>query len=245
MKNKSYKYIISSLFIVLFIVLFVLMFQNKKYSSQLYAIQLREAEAHEPYVEEQEDVNWYIESWENSLRKMSIQADAVFFGDSITFGSNFQVAFKDKVIVNMGIPGNGVGELTARADMLTAVNPKKIFIMIGINGLKADAIEYFKEKYQELIDAVRVNCPDAKIYLQSVLPISVDQELAYTDNNTIIQFNEEIENLSNSNDCTYIDIHKFYYDGSQLKPEVTTDGIHLKSEAYQSWIDLIRAYIYE
>lgn len=43
--------------------------------------------------------------WENTIEKLHIDFDVAFFGNSITYGSDFQKAFPDKKNNNSWIPG--------------------------------------------------------------------------------------------------------------------------------------------
>lgn len=45
--------------------------------------------------------NWTLLSWKTSLKNLEINSDIVFFGDSITRGSNFHKKFTNKKIVNL------------------------------------------------------------------------------------------------------------------------------------------------
>lgn len=212
----------------------------KKYSGYLDEIKIREEENSEQYVEEDDTINWYTESWNNCLKQMAISADAVFFGDSITFDGDFQSMFPDKMVVNLGVPGNGISELINRANQVALVNPKKVFVLAGINGLKEDSLEYAVAKYKELINTLKEQNPEAEIYVQSVLPVSVDKELSYVTNDIIMKFNDSVKAMASECRIEYVDLHSVYYKNKQMDPKATRDGIHLKAEAYDRWVKIIK-----
>ena len=59
-----------------------------------------------------------------------------------------------------------------RTNQIKAVNPEKVFVMAGINGLLIQTEQKFTEKYATLVDSIKLAVPTAKIYLQSILPVN-------------------------------------------------------------------------
>ena len=59
---------------------------------------------HTPYVPERTD-GGCVDSWNNCIKKLDMQADVVFFGDSHIAGGNFQKAFPDVKSINLGYIG--------------------------------------------------------------------------------------------------------------------------------------------
>lgn len=191
---------------------------------------------------------WCINGWTNCLKKLNLANQIVFFGNSITRGSNFHESFPDKDICNLGYSGNTLDDLISRIEMVKAVHPEKIFIMGGINGLRITPIDVFKEKYEALINNIHDSIPDAKIYVQSILPINpkmhAGKKLGKI-NDKIISCNAIIKNIANTHGLTYIDLYNHYAEDGMLPENITIDGIHLKPESYSLWAALIKPYIYE
>ncbi|MBO4913638.1 MAG: hypothetical protein J5449_00390, partial [Oscillospiraceae bacterium] len=61
--------------------------------------------------------------------------DVLFYGDSITAGGNFGDYFPDLKVVNLGINGATLEDLTEWVPRVSANRPGKIFVMAGSNNL--------------------------------------------------------------------------------------------------------------
>jgi len=187
---------------------------------------------------------WCIQGWNNTLKKMNVDFDVVFFGNSITCGSSFHEYFPDISICNLGYPGDGLDGMMLRVKQIKAVNAKKVFIMAGINGLKSQPLDVFKNKYEHLIKAIKTDNPEIIIYLQSILPVNNKiSNNKYASNEKIKNANEIINNLADENDCVYIDVNQLYVKDGELDSSITKDGVHLLPEAYDRWADLLKPYI--
>lgn len=187
---------------------------------------------------------WCIRSWTNTLKKMNVDIDVVFFGNSITSGSSFHEYFPNTSICNLGYSGDHLDGMMLRVNQIKAVNAEKVFIMAGINGLKWQTLDVFEYKYKCLIEAIKKDNPEIKIYLQSILPVNNDiSDNKYASNDKINEANNIIKNIAANNECTYIDVHRLYLKDGKLDPSLTEDGIHLKKEAYKRWGNLLKPYI--
>lgn len=140
--------------------------------------------------------------------------------------------------------GDTLVGMAKRTDMITAVKPEKIFVMGGINAIKGKPVEDFIKEYEELLKNIKATAPDARIYVQSMLPVSKEQEEIYCTNDNIMKFNSEIEKLALNYGCVYINLYSIYEKDGYMDESMTTDGLHLKSEAYKLWADEIEKYIY-
>lgn len=183
-------------------------------------------------------------SWRKSLAQLDYDADIAFFGDSITAGGNWQQWFSEYKIINLGVQGNALEDMNERIDMLWAVRPEKVFIMGGINGITKVSVDPYVTRYELMIDEIKEYLPGVEIYIQSVLPISVEKGKRYNiDNETIKRFNLELQKMAEEKNCVYIDLYKLYESDGVLNPIMTRDGVHLKEEAYEPWVETIRPYI--
>ena len=187
---------------------------------------------------------WAVKGWENTMLKLNYKADIVFFGNSITYYGSFNKAFPDKKIVNLGYPGDNIDGMIRRVETVKAVNPDKVFLMAGINGLRDMDLNDFTIKYNLLVDSIRKAVPNAEIYLQSILPVNSLRVKDYGNNNKIAQANKIIKNISKNKICKYIDLFGIYIYNNEMPTELTVDGIHLKDSAYQRWYDNIRTFVY-
>jgi lysophospholipase L1-like esterase len=183
-------------------------------------------------------------------------SDACFIGDSRTVGLemnsdkpkadfyasqglNIGTALTEQVITlengNLGTVVEGVSQKQY----------KRIFIMFGINELGWPYPETFVEDYVELIKQVQAVQPDAKIYVQSILPVS--SKATQTDevftNSNIDAFNEYVKQAADETGTEYLDVNSYFKDASGSLPEdAATDGIHFIKEYCLDWIDLL-AYL--
>lgn len=188
---------------------------------------------------------WAVQGWTNTLKKMNIDCDVVFLGNSITNGSDFQSYFHDVKIVNLGYSGDIIPSMIDRVEMVKAVNPEKIFIMAGTNDLAHVSIEKYVERYTALIIKLKKELPDARLYLQSVLPVNHSMRRDYASNNKIEEANVEVAKLAHQYGCAYINLYDLYEEDGEMNKELTRDGVHLKPEAYSIWADAIRERVYE
>lgn len=182
--------------------------------------------------------------WENCIKYMNYNADITFFGDSIVSGGDFKKYFPEiETIINLGLPGDTLYGMYNRIEMLISTNPKKIFILGGINSLKNTNIESCVMRYDTMISDIKEGVPNVQLYIQSVLPISEEKERICADNSMIRQFNQRLEAISQKYNCIYIDLYSLYEKDGYMNPELTSDGVHLKPEAYNLWAVKIKDYI--
>ena len=195
---------------------------------------------------DKEHPNYWVErSWENCLRKKNIKCEIAFYGNSIIYNSDFTSYFPDKDIINLGVPGENIEGLIRRIKLLECTQPKKIFIMIGINNI-GEPTKDIGEKYDSLLCRIKETLPHAKLYVHSILPINHTAYKKYSTNNKIKECNFTIAKLAKRHHITYIDLYSLYIQGEELPMSLThDDGIHLKPQAYDRWAENIRQYIYE
>jgi len=187
--------------------------------------------------------NWAVKGWNNMLEKMDYDADIVFFGDSITSGSDFRAYFPNEKIVVSGYPGDSLIGMKERVAGIAAVVPEKVFVLGGINGLKDGKVEQSVSLYRQLLVELKDSLPDTEIYIQSVLPISKEKETTVCQNSTIMAFNNRLAQLAEENKMTYVDLYSAYEWNGEMNPNHTRDGVHLKTEAYACWASIIAEYI--
>ena len=175
--------------------------------------------------------------------------EIVFLGDSISDINEWGNAFPDLNIINRGINGDTTFGVLNRLDNIIKLKPKKVFILIGINDItKGVSDEDILKNYDSIISTLKEGSPDTEIYIQSVLP--TNQELASeyyqmkTNNDTILATNQEIENMSKSQNVVYVDLYKNFIDTKgQLDAAYTIDGIHLNAKGYKIWEEVLKVYL--
>jgi len=176
------------------------------------------------------------------------EEEIILLGDSITDGNEWAELFGNERLKNRGISGDVTDGVLYRLDEVTESKPEKIFIMIGVNDLaRGRSAEYVLSHYEKIIDRIQQDSPDTEIYIQSILPVN-DQFSQFTSHyekaDEIKAVNEELEQLANRRDLTYIDLFDdMSVDGDQLNPEYTEDGLHLNGNGYMVWKSEIEQYM--
>lgn len=113
----------------------------------------------------------------------------------------------------------------------------KIYIKVGLNEMGSSE-EKFEAKYAELIARLREMEPRAIIYIHAVLPVTAAKSASDgTHNNPkIIARNASLKQFAIQQKCYYIDAGPVLSDESGcLRPEMTSDGIHLASRYMGVW----------
>ncbi len=170
--------------------------------------------------------------------------DVLFYGDSITAGGNFGDYFPGLRVVNLGINGATIENLTEWVPDVSANHPARIFVMAGGNNLNAENVERCTELFRGLLDALREACPYAEIFVESMLPL--DKAIAFSwncPNRVVRDYNGRLEALAGEYGLAYLDIYPAYEYRGGLNSELTEDGIHLKDDAFGPWAEIVRPYI--
>ena len=111
----------------------------------------------------------------------------------------------------------------------------KIFMMFGENeiGWIGDA---FFERYEALIDKVKLNQPKAKIYLISITPISKkvsDEDVDGLNTERVKAYNSGIQTVARNVGATYVDLFTLLADNDGYLPaDAATDGVHFGEDYY-------------
>ena len=188
---------------------------------------------------------WARKGWVNTVEKLYTEFDVAFFGNSITAGSDFQMKFPDKKIINLGYSGDNMIGMLRRVPMIKAANPKKIFIMAGTNDLVHVDLEEYGKRYGNLLRTIKEAVPNARIYIQSVLPSNHELK-DISPNEKVQEANEIAKDLAGAFGCSYINLYDLYVDDkNELSKELTKDGVHLHKNAYDRWAEAIRSLVYE
>lgn len=172
-----------------------------------------------------------------------------FYGDSIT--QQFQALNAYNHIVNLGIGGNKTVELIGRFRELYAVQPDRLFMMIGINDYLVNQgvwphgfqIPFF-QTYEVLMKLIKMNLPRTDVYLLSILPIRegfLKADVIDRYNTGIREYNDWISKLADTYGFHFINLVPHFVDNKgHLRSEFTVDGIHLNNLGYETYLNQIR-----
>jgi len=114
----------------------------------------------------------------------------------------------------------------------------KIYIKVGINEMGWGTEAGFEEVYAQLIADLRAVEPRAIIYVHAVLPVTAAKSASDRSHNNpnIIARNTALEQFAKDQRCYFIDAGPAVSDENGcLKPETTSDGIHLSSKSMGAW----------
>lgn len=175
--------------------------------------------------------------------------DIVFVGNSLTEGGKWGELLKKKNIVNRGIVGDEIMGIYDRMEQILPGKPKKIFLMSGTNDVSHDlTTDEIVSRMALLIDRIQAESPKTKLYLQSLLPINESfgrYKRMNGKTSQIPEINEKLKVLAQEKGIVFIDLFPlFTQPGTNvLRSELTTDGLHLKEEAYTIWAKALKPYI--
>jgi len=173
-----------------------------------------------------------------------IDNETLFIGDSLTDYGQWESLFENKNIVNLGIAGDRIDGVISRILPEISHKPSKIFLMIGINNIRAnEKVTQILNKYEILIKMIRIGSPQTRLYIQTILPTYGFNAIT---NQNIIEINKKLKIYAAKYNCTYVDIYDSLIDkNSQLIYNYSFDGTHLNGEGYQVWQSRIEDLVNE
>jgi lysophospholipase L1-like esterase len=192
-----------------------------------------------------EKVNWYYKNYrhwkETKLLYDLLPNDSneiIFLGNSITYGCDWSELLSNSNIKNRGIISDNTDGILARLNEITESKPDKIFFNIGINDLALDMrISEIVKNYEEILDQIKQSSPKTKVYIQNVLPTN---NRPLCSNDTISVLNKHLEILANKKTIKYINLHdRFLNEKGKLDMKLSIDGLHLNSEGYLIWKEIV------
>ena len=174
----------------------------------------------------------------------------VMLGNSLTHGCEWHELFGMPNVLNRGINGDIVQGIRERVEPIVKGHPKKIFLLSGVNdvshNLTADSIV---EALGSLISYIREQTPESKLYVESLLPINNSfkrYKNVFGKEQVIRDINAKLEAVVKSNGATWINVYPAFCDEeSNLRSDLTNDGLHLLGPGYMIWRDLLLPYILE
>jgi len=181
--------------------------------------------------------------------------DAIFIGDSLTVGLGaYKILDENLVFASTGINPQTIltkacveknGTTLTVADAIKDLTPKKIYIMLGSNGVAFLSKEKVIELYGEFIDSVKTSHPDSQIYLQSIMPVTSSKEKSddrYA-NSKIDEYNEAILDLANKKEVYFVNVAEAVKDENGCLPDSSSsDGMHFGPSVYNLWLDYLREH---
>lgn len=181
---------------------------------------------------------------------------AVFIGDSITDGIKSYGLMKNATVIsNTGLNPETIltgkkiktssGYVTA-LEALARTNPKKVYILLGANGIAWFSEDYFVKEYGLFVDAVKEQHPESTVYIQSILPVTK----AYSNANNgvtnakIDQYNARLKQLAQEKGVQYVNVAEALKDSYGALPAEAspTDGMHFGPTYYKKWFAYLKTH---
>lgn len=185
--------------------------------------------------------------------------DAVFIGDSRTEGfklfagvpqanylsytgiTAFEV-MEGKPVIRWG------EEKLSVLDALARGSYGKVYLGLGINELGYYDPQGYGEVFGQLVDAVRACQPDARIYIESIIPVNEEKCAAngipdYVSNAGVESYNAALYAMAAEKKVPILELSEVFLDENGLLPrEITTDGVHFQKEGYEAWRDYLMTH---
>lgn len=166
----------------------------------------------------------------------------VMLGDSLT-----EKIPRDQLggmpIANHGVSGDrtfnpetGTGVLP-RIDLVQKYQPSHVFVMIGVNDLRAAGsnVTSIEQQWRKLAKELRAAVPDAKIYVQTVLPVGGPEASVQA---KVDELNRKLPAIAHEIKAQLVLLDPVMKgaDGF-IRPKYTDDGVHLTPAGYKAWLD--------
>ena len=128
---------------------------------------------------------------------------------------------------------------------MAAADCGKIYLMLGVNELGWNGTDMFRTHAGNLLQRLKEDHPDAEIVVQSLLPVSAEQDAkgSYVNNQRILVYNQIWMELAEENGCDYVNIAEAVTgeDGC-LPADMSFDGVHLNRAGCRAWLDYLRTH---
>lgn len=177
----------------------------------------------------------------------------ILAGDSLSLWFPADLLPQKQTWLKQAISGDTSNGLLRRLKLFDKTQPENIFVMIGINDLIRGVRDKTILNNQRLIIQYlwRVH-PNSQIVVQSILPHSgegsnwEEKRRLSVSNKRIRKLNLETKAIAAEEGVKYLDIHPLFTDAQgNLRPELSTDGLHLNIHGYLVWRSALQMYSHE
>ena len=170
----------------------------------------------------------------------------LFIGDSIYTGL-YAYTIGDKVLIEKShvfaqVGLNPESARTKSFDGYTAVSkakelkPKRIFVMLGSNGLAYMSDTGMTENMKYLTEDLRAACPDSYIYIVSIPPVTKAHDAEGQETMAMVKnYNKQLKLMADETKVAYLDLCTELTDDEGFFDEdfAEADGMHFKLSAYK------------
>lgn len=170
--------------------------------------------------------------------------EIIFLGNSITDIGEWAEIWQNAKVRNRGISGDNTFGVLARLDEVTASQPERVYLMIGINDIaRATPDSIIISNLIKIIERIRIASPRTRIVVQSILPTND----AFTEfkrhqgkDAHIRAVNKALESYCTANRISWVDLYTRFLDATgKLDKRYTNDGLHLNGAGYIHWKNIL------
>ena len=158
----------------------------------------------------------------------------------------------DRKVYNRGILSLTIAQYREVIDVVTDLEPSRLFINIGTNDLTrgGDTIGNLIRNYRQLLVLIRERVPQCQITLMAYYPCrevtqpeTREGRIARTNEN-IRKANVEVAKLADELGLGFIDITgPLYDDKGELRQELCLDPVHFSAEGYIEVFGLLEKFL--
>ena len=167
-------------------------------------------------------------------------SNTLFLGDSLTVGINNTVDLESYGAVVDAKVSRNINQCSEAAKKYT--NFKRVIIGIGTNNYGTEP-STFSKQYQELIDIVVANNPEADIFINTIPGVNEVKAKHcgyYIKNYHVDEKNSLIKELATSNKLYCMDINTYL---GEITMDDTSDGLHMNGKIYEKWFNFINSEV--
>jgi lysophospholipase L1-like esterase len=175
-----------------------------------------------------------------------VKGKIVFLGNSITEFGNWKKWLNDTTVVSRGIAGDNTFGVLDRLQDVIDRQPAKLFLKIGINDIAKNIPDkIIVANILNITQRVKMGSPTTQIFVHSILPthdsVKIEYPDAYNKNEHVIYINNQLKKKAKEMGFIFVDIYKILSDnnGKLTAKYAESDGLHLNTEGYQLWINLL------
>lgn len=166
------------------------------------------------------------------------RADVVMFGNSITFGVDWNELMARKTIVNRGIGSDNTYGFLQRMEYIYKLRPKVCCVMGGINDIyQSIPVEHIFENYKKIVEGLRSH--HIVPVIQSTLFVSTMWKKYAEKNPQVARLNAMLVEYAERAGIDFVDLNSLMSKDNILMEELTTDGVHLNARGYALWRDAL------
>lgn len=175
--------------------------------------------------------------------------DALFLGDArllamtTATGVGTALSFSDINVQNARTKNGYTEAGLTLSQALKDSSCGKIYLMLGLNEASWMDEDTFYREYAGLIDDLRALVPQARVYIQSLIPVTAYRSAAQSPGNALLaRRNYLLAQLAREKQVCLVDTAAPFTQPGGLSAELSTDGLFLTEQGYGIWLSCLRTH---